>query len=255
MQGQGRPCRCFLRPCLLEPARPSAAGGWWMDVHVPAQCSPSSSRTNKSDNPVHTCSHHYHHHHHSINTHAHNIHNKQRTMRTYIATTASVHHCFRLIRRRPGAQLPLKRCCKLCTSRIRMTHHHHHHHNTHAHDIGNRRRIRVMLCNDVVRVGAINTDIACIHSQDFGPIDVPARSFPLDVRVKVDASNLPGKYTAVVIGCCLNFPRRLIFFLTATFKVRPAWKLQFASFAATLGHGTRSQLTESVEMDLWRPFQ
>jgi hypothetical protein len=39
------------------------------------------------------------------------------------------------------------------------------------------------------------------------------------VRVKVDASNLPGKYTAVVIGCCLNFPRRLIFFLTATFKV------------------------------------
>jgi hypothetical protein len=39
------------------------------------------------------------------------------------------------------------------------------------------------------------------------------------VRAKVDASNLPGKYTAVVIGCCLNFPRRLIFFLTAAFKV------------------------------------
>jgi hypothetical protein len=40
------------------------------------------------------------------------------------------------------------------------------------------------------------------------------------VHVKVDASNLPGKYTAVVIGCCLNFPRKLIFFLTATFKAR-----------------------------------
>lgn len=59
-----------------------------------------------------------------------------------------------------------------------------------------------------------------MQTQDFGPVDVPPRSFPSDVRVKVDASNLPGKYTAVVIGCCLNFPRRLIFFLTATFKVR-----------------------------------
>ncbi|GBF96557.1 hypothetical protein Rsub_09140 [Raphidocelis subcapitata] len=53
----------------------------------------------------------------------------------------------------------------------------------------------------------------------FGPVDVPARSFPSEVHVKVDASNLPGKYTAVVIGCCLNFPRKLIFFLTASFKV------------------------------------
>jgi hypothetical protein len=58
--------------------------------------------------------------------------------------------------------------------------------------------------------------------EDFGPIDVPPRSFPATVKVKVDASNLPGKYTAVVIGCCLNFPRRLIFFLTATFKARAA---------------------------------
>jgi hypothetical protein len=55
--------------------------------------------------------------------------------------------------------------------------------------------------------------------QDFSA-SIPARSFPTPVRVRVDASNLPGKYTAVVIGNCLNFPRRIIFFLTAAFRVR-----------------------------------
>jgi hypothetical protein len=37
--------------------------------------------------------------------------------------------------------------------------------------------------------------------------------------VKVDASNLPRKYTQVVYTHCFNFPRKLIFFLLGSFKV------------------------------------
>lgn len=37
--------------------------------------------------------------------------------------------------------------------------------------------------------------------------------------VKVDASNLPRKYTQVVYTHCFNFPRKLIFFLLANFQV------------------------------------
>lgn len=57
-------------------------------------------------------------------------------------------------------------------------------------------------------------------SAAFGPTAVAPRAAGAPLQVKVDASNLPGSYTAVVIGCCLNFPRKLIFFLTARFRVR-----------------------------------
>jgi hypothetical protein len=39
------------------------------------------------------------------------------------------------------------------------------------------------------------------------------------LEVKVDASNLPRKYSQVVYTQCFNFPQKLIFFLLTTFKV------------------------------------
>eukprot|EP00775_Hariotina_reticulata_P013774 gene13774-13895_t len=53
-----------------------------------------------------------------------------------------------------------------------------------------------------------------------GPITLPARAYPQRLSVKVDASNLPRKYTQVVYTHCFNFPRKLIFFLLGNFKVQ-----------------------------------
>eukprot|EP00877_Chromochloris_zofingiensis_P006027 jgi/Chrzof1/1678/Cz10g16260.t1 len=53
-----------------------------------------------------------------------------------------------------------------------------------------------------------------------GPVLVAPRSSPWLLKVKVDASNLPRKYTQVVYTHCFNFPRKLIFFLLGTFQVK-----------------------------------
>ncbi|KAF8065615.1 tmem106b [Scenedesmus sp. PABB004] len=52
---------------------------------------------------------------------------------------------------------------------------------------------------------------------DVGPVKLAPRSEPSVLELKVDASNLPRKYTAVVYTHCFNFPRRLIFFFAGDF--------------------------------------